>query len=174
GNLGLDLMGKDVADPDSVVFDREGNRAFFTCSGGHSLQVRALRGGGELQTVRGIGACPKGLAFTPDGKELWVANLLGNDLAVVDPQSLKVTRRVSLGPTTRKDPHLLGRFLFDTATLTQGAQFSCNSCHPDGSMDGISWKFVHVPDSFGRTIDRNVKSLRGQIGDTAPFRRLFT
>src|SRR5436189_6358531 len=134
-------MGKDVADPDSVVFHRERNRAVFTCAGGHSLQVRALRGGGELQTVRGIGACPKGLAFTPDGRELWVANLLGNDLAVVDPATLRVTRRVSLGPTPRKDPYLEGRYLFMTATIVKGGQFSCNSCHPDGPTDGISWKF---------------------------------
>ena len=37
-------------------------------------------------------------------------------------------------------------------------------------MDGISWKFVHVPDSFGKKLDRNVKGLRGHIADTAPFR----
>src|SRR5262249_2646132 len=39
-----------------------------------------------------------------------------------------------------------------------------------GGTDGISWKFVHVPDSFGREMDRNVKGLRGGIADTAPFR----
>jgi cytochrome c peroxidase len=51
-----------------------------------------------------------------------------------------------------------------------GGQFSCNSCHPDGTTDGISWKFVHVADALGKTTDRNVRSLRGEIGDTAPFR----
>src|SRR5205814_843357 len=155
-NLWLDRMGKDVAGPDTVVFDPERKRAFITCSGGHSVNGLGLRGG-ETQTIRGIGTEPKGLAFTPDGKELWVANLLGNDLAVVDPQSLQVVRRVSLGPTARRDPHLLGRFLFSSATIVKGGQFSCNSCHPDGGTDGISWKFVHVPDAFGRTMDRNVK-----------------
>src|SRR5207302_1051884 len=75
-NLWLDVLGKDVADPNSVVFDRDLTRAFITCSGGHSLNVLSLRGG-DAQAVRGIGACPTGLAFTPDGKELWVANLLG-------------------------------------------------------------------------------------------------
>ncbi|HTE21269.1 MAG TPA: c-type cytochrome, partial [Armatimonadota bacterium] len=115
-------------------------------------------------------AHPKGLAFTPDGKEVWVANHLGNDLAVVDPATLQVTRRVALGPTARKDPHLLGRFLFTTATFTKGGQFSCNSCHPDGNTDGISWKFVHVPDGLGREINRNVRGLRGTLDETGPFR----
>lgn len=168
-NLWLDLMGKDVADPDSVVFDADRTRAFVTCSGGHSLNVIPL-GDGDTQTVRNVGAHPRGLSFTPDGKEIWVANMLGNDLAVVDPKSLQVTRRVSLGPTTRKDPTLAGRFLFTTATIVKGEQFSCNSCHPDGGTDGISWKFVHVPDALSKTIDRNVKGLRGHITDTAPYR----
>lgn len=169
-NIWLDLIGKDVADPDSVVFDPQGRRAFITCTGGHSLNVVNLRASGDPQTVQNIGACPKGLAFTPDGRELWVANLLGNDLAVVDPGTLRVTRRVSLGPTARKDPHLEGRFLFTSASLAKGGQFSCASCHPDGHTDGISWKFIHVADALGKETTRNVRSLRGHIEDTAPFR----
>jgi len=93
-----------------------------------------------------------------------------NDLAVIDPQSLKILRRVNLGPTARKDPTLLGRYLFTTATIVKGKQFSCNSCHPDGGTDGISWKFVHVKDALGKENDRNVKALRGHIGNTAPYR----
>ena len=169
-NLWLDLMGEDVADPDSVVLDKQHRRAFVTCSGGHSLNVVPVRGDGDTLTIRNIGAHPRGLAFTPDGKELWVANMLGNDLAVVDPQSLKILRRVSLGPTARKDPTLLGRFLFTTATIVKGGQFSCNSCHPDGGTDGISWKFTHVKDALGKEIDRNAKGLRGHIADSAPYR----
>jgi YVTN family beta-propeller protein len=169
-NIWLDYIGQDVADPDSVVFDPQVRRAFITCSGGHSLNVVNLSGDKSPHVVQGIGACPKGLAFTPNGGEVWVCNLLGNDLAVVDPTSLAVKRRVSLGPTPRKDPALEGRFLFSSATLTRGGQFSCNSCHPDGTTDGISWKFTHVPDALGREITRNVRSLRGEIEDTAPFR----
>ena len=169
-NLWLDLMGQDVADPDSVVMDKPRRRAFVTCSGGHSLNVVPVRGDGDTLTIRNIGAHPRGLAFTPDGKELWVANMLGNDLTVVDPQSLKILRRVSLGPTARRDPTLLGRYLFTTATIVKGGQFSCNSCHPDGGTDGISWKFVHVKDALGKEIDRNAKGLRGSIADGAPYR----
>lgn len=169
-NLWLDLMGQDVADPDSVVLDAQRRRAFITCSGGHSLNVVPLRGNSDTLTVQNIGAHPRGLAFTPDGKELWVANMLGNDLTVVDPQSLKILRRIGLGPTDRKDPTLLGRYLFMTATIVKGGQFSCNSCHPDGGTDGISWKFVHVKDVLGKDLDRNVKGLRGHIADSPPYR----
>ncbi len=169
-NLWLDLMGKDVSDPDSVVFDPARTRAFITCSGGNSVNVVPIRGDGDTLTVENVGAQPRGLAFTPDGKEVWVANLLGNDVAVVDPKSLKVVRRISLGTTARKDPDLLGRYLFSSASIVKGGQFSCNSCHPDGGTDGISWKFVHVPDALGKEIDRNVKGLRGDIAGSGPYR----
>lgn len=168
-NIWLDLLGQDVAEPDSVVLDPGVRRAFITCSGGDSLNVLPL-GRGEAQVVQGVGAHPKGLAFSPDGAEVWVANHLGNDVAVVDAGTLQVTRRIDLGPASRKDPNLLGRYLFGSASLAEGKQFSCNSCHPDGGSDGISWKFVHVPDAFGKEVNRNVKSLRGHIEDTAPFR----
>lgn len=169
-NIWLDFLGKDVSDPDSVIFDPTYTRVFITCSGGHSVNVLPVGADGDAVTIQNVGAHPKGLALRPDGKELWVANHLGNDLAVIDPTTLKVTRRIDLGPTPRKDPTLLGRFLFSTASIVNGAQFSCNSCHPDGTTDGISWKFVHVQDPLGKTIDRNVRSLRGEIADTAPFR----
>lgn len=169
-NLWLDFMGKDVADPDSVVLDSSQTRAFITCSGGHSVNVVPVRNNGDTVTIANVGAHPRGLAFTPDGKELWVANMLSNDLAVINPQTLQITRRISLGATSRKDPHLLGRYLFTTATIVKGKQFSCNSCHPDGGTDGISWKFTHVKDALGKDIDRNAKGLRGHIGEDAPYR----
>jgi YVTN family beta-propeller protein len=169
-NLWLDLMGTDVADPDSVVLSADRTRAFITCSGGDSVNVVPVRGNGDTETVRHVGAGPKGITFTPDNRELWVANQLGNDIAVIDPATLKILRRIDLGPTKRHGVDLLGRYLFNTASIVKGGQFSCNSCHPDGGMDGISWKFVHVHDALGKEIDRNVKGLRGHIGSCGPFR----
>jgi YVTN family beta-propeller protein len=169
-NLWLDLMGSDVSDPDSVVMDAPSGRAFVTCSGGNSLNVVPVRGNGDTVTIKSVGAQPRGLAMTPDRKEIWVANLLGNDIAVIDTSTLMIKRRISLGATSHKDPHMLGRYLFGTAEIVKGAQFSCNSCHPDGGVDGISWKFTHVQDALGKTIDRNVKGLRGKIAADPPYR----
>ncbi len=169
-NLWLDLMGSDVSDPDSVVMDAPNGRAFVSCSGGNSVNVVPLRGSGDTVTISNVGAQPRGMAMTPDRKEIWVANLLGNDIAVIDAEKLTITRRISLGKTTHKDSNMEGRYLFGTADIVKGAQFSCNSCHPDGGEDGISWKFVHVQDGLGKTIDRNVKGLRGHIALDPPYR----
>lgn len=168
-NIWLDLIGADVAEPDSVVFSADGRTVYMTCGGGHSLQILPVYQG-DAVTVKGVGAQPRGLALSPDGAEVWVANHLSNDVAVVDIAGKKVTRRIDLGVPTKPQKDLVGRFLFVSATQTRGGQFSCNSCHPDGLSDGISWKFVHVPDAFGKETNRNVRSLRGEIADTAPFR----
>ncbi len=169
-NLWLDLMGSDVADPDSCVLDARSNRVFVTCSGGDSLNVLPLRGDGDTVTVKHIGAQPRGLALSPDRRSVWVACLLSNKIAVVDTETLKVTREIPLGQAAKGGQDIEGRYLFGTASIVKGEQFSCNSCHPDGGSDGISWKFVHVPDALGKTTDRNVKGLRGHIGADPPYR----
>jgi DNA-binding beta-propeller fold protein YncE len=169
-NLWLDLMGSDVADPDSCVLDARTSRVFITCSGGDSLNVLPVRGEGDTVTIKGIGAQPRGLAFTPDHKFVWVACPLSNRVAVVDTATLKVVKQLPMGKPSHPEANLQGRYLFGAASIVKGEQFSCNSCHPDGGSDGISWKFVHVPDALGKTMDRNVKGLRGHIAGQAPYR----
>jgi YVTN family beta-propeller protein len=168
-NIWLDLLASNAADPDDIVLNADGSRAYIACGGGNSVQ--SLRPGGnyDAKTALDVGADPRGLALAPDGRQLWVANYLGNDLAVLDAATLQPLRRVPLGKASRANPHILGEYLFRTAAITQGGQFSCNSCHTDGGVDGISWKFVHVHDGLGREL-RNVRTLRGPLRETAPFR----
>lgn len=114
-----------------------------------------------------VGANPRGLAMSPDGKELWVANYLGNSLSVIDTSSTQVTATLDLGPASKVDPSILGQYFFNNAALTQSQRFTCSSCHPDGATDGLTWNFVHVKDGFDR---RNTRDLRTQVAETAPFR----
>lgn len=165
-NLWLDMAGEGVADPDAVVLGRDG-LAYLSFSGSHA--VGALRPDGAVElAARGTPeAGPRGLALTPDGRQLWVANHLGNSLAVLDARTLATVRTIPLGRASHVDPSLYGRYLFESAFLAKGGQFSCNSCHPDGRSDGISWKFVHVKDGVE---ERNARSLLGNLAATAPFR----
>lgn len=168
-NIWLDLIGQDVADPDSVVLDLQRGRALITCAGGDSLNALPLRGGSGA-ALTALTSNPRGLALTPDGSEIWVCGHLGNEIVIVDAAELKLKRRIALGPPSKPDPEIVGRALFSSASLAKGAQFSCASCHPDGHTDGISWKFTHVPDALGIEIDRNVRSLRGGLAETGPLR----
>jgi cytochrome c peroxidase len=114
-----------------------------------------------------VGANPRGLAMTPDGKELWAANYLGNSISIIDTARAAVSGTLDLGAASRTDPSILGQYLFNHAGLTQSQRFTCSSCHPDGATDGLTWSFVHVKDGFER---RNTRDLRAQVAETAPFR----
>ena len=114
-----------------------------------------------------VGANPRGLALTPDEKQVWVANYLGNSITVVDAASMRPLRTIDLGPATRVDPTLPGQYLFHNAGMTRTLRFTCASCHPDGGSDGLVWSFVHVPDRFPR---RNSRDLRNGVPGSAPFR----
>jgi YVTN family beta-propeller protein len=144
-----------------------GESAYLSFAGSHAVAALRLGGGVELSARAAPGAGPRGLGLTPDGRYLWVANHLGNSLTVLDARTLATERTIPLGRASRPDPTLYGRYLFESAFLARGEQFSCNSCHPDGHTDGIDWKFVHVKDGVDK---RNVRSLRGGLEATAPFR----
>src|SRR5207253_2460735 len=116
-----------------------------------------------------VGANPRCLALRPGAhREVWVANFLGNSLSVVPlgPEA-PATRVVELNPPSKPDIRLHGRFLFTSAHLTRGGRFTCNTYHPDGNTDGLSWDFAHVRDGIGA---RNSRNLRGSLLFTSPYR----
>lgn len=114
-----------------------------------------------------VGANPRGIALTPDGGQVWVANYLGNSVTVVDAATMQPVKTISLGPASRVDPTIAGQYLFNNAGMTRLHRFTCASCHPDGAPDGLTWSFVHVPDGYTR---RNSRDLRTGVPETAPFR----
>jgi len=119
----------------------------------------------QIETV--VGANPRGLALRPDGKQVWVANHLGNSISILDAGSSALVQTIALGKPSRVDPTIAGQYLFNNAQLTRAHRFTCNSCHPDGGADGLTWRFVHVKD---RVNQRNSRDLRSGVIDTAPFR----
>jgi YVTN family beta-propeller protein len=168
----LDFSQAPSPDPDGVVAIG-GDLAAVTLGGSdQTVLVRAT--GPFLRTydpviVRraAVGARPRGLTVTPDRKQLWVANELDSSLSVLELPSLRPLRKIELGVPNRRDLRLEGRYLFGSATLTKGRQFTCTSCHPNGNTDGLTWEFAHVPDGLPF---RNTRNLRGGITLTAPFR----
>jgi len=168
----LDFSQAPSPDPDGVA--ALGNDLAAVTLGG-SDQVLLVRATGPFlrtydpQIVKrvSVGARPRGLALTPDRKQLWVANELESSLSVLEVPSMRVLRKIELGIPSRRDLRLEGRYLFGNARLTKGRQFTCTSCHPNGNTDGLTWEFVHVPDGLRF---RNTRNLRGGITLTAPFR----
>ncbi|QEU06527.1 DUF305 domain-containing protein (plasmid) [Paracoccus yeei] len=83
------------AHPAHVVADRNG-RAFASVSGSNEIAVVDLAQGAVLGRI-GTGAYPHGLRLSPDGAELYVANVEDGSVSVIDTQSLEEAARIPVG-----------------------------------------------------------------------------
>jgi YVTN family beta-propeller protein len=185
----LDEPNQYFADPFDIVITPDGRKAFVSSSGVDCISVvdmdsvRTLLAKStdeELRTysnhldisnryvVKRIhtGANPKGLAISPDGKYLYVAEQLEDRIRIISTESLEIINSIDLG-----GPHSItvarqGRRLFNNAGHTFQNQYSCYTCHPDAHEDGLVYNMASK--DMGRNLT-NTMSLR-DIGDTPPYK----
>ena len=113
-----------------------------------------------------VGANPRGIAVSPDGRSVYVADALDDTVSVIDVASRQRVAVIDLGGPSEITLVRRGERIFHSAAATYGRQFSCHSCHPDGGVDGITYDIE--PDGIGLNPVDN-RSLRGVL-DTAPFK----
>jgi YVTN family beta-propeller protein len=113
-----------------------------------------------------VGRAPKGLALSPDGRRLYVANRMDDTLSVVDTAARRAVSTISLGRAARLTPERRGEAIFFSARYAFQGHFGCANCHIEGTVDGLSWDLE--PDGFGMNIVTN--RLLEDIEDTAPFK----
>jgi YVTN family beta-propeller protein len=112
------------------------------------------------------GRNPRAILIMPDGKRAFVANTLDDTLGVIDLEKMEMTGTVDLGGPRSITKQRWGEQLFHNAFVAFHRQFSCNSCHPDGHVDGMTYDIE--ADGIGiEPVDN--RTLRG-ILDTAPFK----
>jgi hypothetical protein len=112
------------------------------------------------------GANPKGLAISPDGKFLYVAEQLEDRVAVVSTEKLETFRTIDLGGSKRITVARQGRRLFNNSGHTFQNQFDCYTCHPDMHEDGLIYNMASK--DMGRNLT-NTQSLR-EIKETPPYK----
>ncbi len=113
-----------------------------------------------------VGLAPKGLALSPDGSRLYVANRNEDTISVVDTAARKVVRTIALGGPATLTPERRGERLFFSARFGFQGHFGCANCHLEATFDGLSWDLE--PDGFGKDIVDN--RLLEDVKDTAPFK----
>lgn len=174
-------------DPFDIVISPDGKTAFVSSSGVNVISVididaiRTLMAESSPEMLKrfsnnlgvssrfvtkriATGANPKGLALSPDGKRLYVAEQLEDKIRVINTESLETINTIDLGGPDRITVSRQGRRLFNNASHTFQNQYSCYSCHPDMHEDGLNYNLAEI----GRNIV-NVISLR-EIGDTPPYK----
>lgn len=113
-----------------------------------------------------VGHNPRGVLLSKNGKRLYVANQLDDNIAVIDTSSEKVVSTIDLGGPKTINALRRGERLFFTADYAFQGQFGCSNCHLDSTIDGLQWDLE--PDGFGKDIVDN-RSLENLAG-TDPFK----
>lgn len=185
----LDEQDVFYADPSDVVITPDGRFAFVTHSGVDLVTVvdvdrlRELLAASSPEEVSAhaddlglcsryvvkrirVGANPKGLAVSPDGRFVYVAERLADRIAVIDVQKLDAISAIDLGGPRLETVRRRGEKLFNSAGATFQGQFSCRSCHPNDHVDRLQYDLE--PDGLGRNIVDN-RTLLG-IRATGPFK----
>jgi len=113
-----------------------------------------------------VGRGPKGIALSPDGSLLYVANRLDDTVSVIDTATRKVARTIELGGPAELTPQRRGERLFFDARFAFHSGFSCANCHLESTFDGLQWDLE--PDGFGKDIVDN--RLLEDVDGTEPFK----
>ncbi len=185
----LDEPNAYYSDPFDIVITPDGKKAFVSSSGVDVISVisidsiRSLLKGSSSKMLKNMsnnlgissrfvlkriptGANPKGLALSPDGKRLYVAEQLEDKIAVINTETLENIKSIDLGGPLRITVARQGRRLFNNAGHTFQNQYACYTCHPDNHEDGLVYNMASK--DMGRNVT-NTQSLR-EIGNTAPFK----
>lgn len=112
------------------------------------------------------GANPKGMELSPDGKLLYVAEMLEDRISVISTDDLQTVSTIDLGGPRRMTVTRKGRRLLNNAGHTFQNQYSCYTCHPDTHEDGLVYNMASK--DMGRNVT-NTQSLRN-ISHTAPYK----
>ena len=110
---------------------------------------------------------PKGLAMSADGRRAYVANRLGDDITVIDVREQRAVGRIGLGGPEVLTTLRWGAKVFNFASISFQKQMSCNTCHPENSVDGLSYD-IAVDGGMGRNLVDNL-TMRG-LAETGPFK----
>jgi YVTN family beta-propeller protein len=113
-----------------------------------------------------VGHTPKGVALSPDGSRLYVANMTDDTISVIDTATHRVSSTFKLGSPAELTEKRRGERLFFSARFGFQGHFGCANCHIEATIDGLSWDLE--PDGFGIEIVAN--RLLEDVKDTGPFK----
>jgi 40-residue YVTN family beta-propeller repeat len=183
--LTLDTQGMAVGDVDGVAISPDGGTLALTAGGTHELLLLRNAPALPFETYGGpgdhlapelrnnprrfqrvaLGGRPLGARFTPDGKQVVVANYLDNSVQVVDAETGTLAKTISLGGPATPSLARRGEAIFTDAGRSFNQWYSCSTCHTEGHTNGGNFDTFN-DGSYGKP--KKTLSLRG-VTKTAPY-----
>lgn len=160
--------------PRAVAYDAASDRLFVTGFGSDDLMVigdvsqASIHMSYETTLQKTGEACgPTGIALDDDGRALVFCSLSRTLAIVVESEhgGVKVTASSELARSKLDDDVLAGRALFrqgNNTMLSANGAMACESCHPEGRTDGLSWRIE------GKVLQTPL--LAGRVLGTHPFK----
>lgn len=104
--------------------------------------LTALYIAGAIRRAPSGGKGPRGLALSPDGQRLFVANYFSGTVTMLDAGEGKLLGSIPVGPQPGADAARRGEIYFHDAMRCFQHWHSCATCHPDGRVDALPWDFM--------------------------------
>ena len=105
--------------------------------------LTALTIAGVIRRAKSGGNGPRGVALSPDGQKLYVANYYAGTIGVLDSAEGTLLSTITLGVQPPTDAARRGEIYFHDALRCFQRWHSCGSCHLDGGRtDGLPWDFM--------------------------------
>ncbi len=168
--------GMALATPFGIRISDDDSTLVVTAAGSDKVFTVDADTGAVLGRVS-VDAVPRGVALVSDGdgapSEAWVLNAVANTVSLVDVSSTdspSLTATITLGDPTDAGIKQ-GRIAFNDADASSTGTFSCESCHPDGHTDQLTWVLATpICDVAGCTQipPRLTMPVRG-LRNTAPY-----
>ncbi|MBI3921186.1 MAG: beta-propeller fold lactonase family protein, partial [Armatimonadetes bacterium] len=97
-----------------------------------------------IKRVPAGGQGPHGLALSPNGKKLYVANYYSGTVTALDTEEGKDVASIPVGKQPPADLVRKGEMVFHDAIGTFQHWHGCGTCHPNnGRVDGLNWDLLN-------------------------------
>ncbi|MFO0841360.1 MAG: PQQ-binding-like beta-propeller repeat protein [Gemmataceae bacterium] len=145
-----------VTNPWESALSPDGRKLYTVYAGTNDMNVsnvidddyREMEASGR---PRQIGQNPRAVRTSPDGKEVYIYNVLDFTVTVHGENVGPPLATIQVCKPPKSPEWVRGKVLFSTAKypLTRARWIACASCHPDGHSDGRVWK---NPEGLRRTM----------------------
>jgi YVTN family beta-propeller protein len=176
----LDNLDRGAANPFGVAIGPDGKNLYVSHSGTHEItlldcekmhqaiqdtppeewadlsrDLTFLYRNGVMARFPTGGEGPRGIALSPDARDLIVANYYSDTLTELNANSGELTETIALAEQQEPEMVRRGEMLFHDARICFQQWQSCASCHPDARSDGLRWDLLN--DGLGNP--KNAKSM---------------
>ncbi|HEX3316145.1 MAG TPA: hypothetical protein VHR72_14705 [Gemmataceae bacterium] len=89
-----------------------------------------------------LGQNPRAIRVSPDNKAVYVYDALEFAVAVHDPATMSLRKKIKTCEPPKSPEWVRGKVLFNTSQPPMSARrwIACSSCHPDGHTDARVWQ----------------------------------